>query len=84
MTLCHFRTHSECSCGPSECRVSRPLPHITNRQARYDRTYTKANRALHVAAVCFAFCVVLAGVLLAAENHQKFIDIANQENIRHG
>lgn len=84
MTLCHFRTHSECSCDPSECRVSRPLPHITHRQARYDRTYTKANRAIHVAAVCFAFCVVLAGVLLAAERHQKFIDIANQENIHHG
>lgn len=81
---CQFRTHSECSCGPSECRVSRSLPHITNRQARYEQTYAKATRALHVAAVCIAFCIVMAGVLLAAESHQKFIDIANQENIRHG
>lgn len=73
---CHFRTYSECSCGPSECRVSRPLPHITHRQARYNLAYTKANRALHVAAVCFAFCVVLAGVLLAAES-----GIARQDTI---
>ena len=81
---CSFRTNHECSCGPSECRVSRPLPHITHRQARYERSHAKATRALHVAAVCIAFCVVMAGVLLAAERHQKFIDIANQENIHHG
>lgn len=79
MTLCLFRTNSECSCDPSECRVSRPLPHITHRQARYERAYTKANRAIHVAAVCLAFCVVLAGALLAAESGIARQDTVMQE-----
>ena len=78
---CSFRTHRECSCGPSECRVSLPLPHITHRQARYERTHAKATRALHVAAVCLAFCVVLAGVLLAAETGIARQDVAMQEEI---
>lgn len=71
-----------CSCPGGTCQSVRC--NIHRRLSRYDRAKAKATRALHVAAVCFAFCVVLAGVLLAAENHQKFIDIANQENIRHG
>lgn len=79
--MCDFRRHRECACGPDECRVSRPLPHLIHRQARYDRTKAKATRALHVASVCLAFCVVLAGVLLAAEGGIARQDIIMQEDV---
>lgn len=76
---CDFRTHHECSCGPDECRAS--PPHLIHRQARYEEATAKATRAFHVAATCLAFCVVLAGVLLAAEGGIKRQDMILQEEI---
>lgn len=73
---CSFRTHRECSCGPSECRVSRPFG---NHHASFNEAHAKATRALHVAAVCVAFCIVMAGVLLAAESGIARQDVAMQE-----
>lgn len=76
---CDFRTHHECSCGPGECRASHH--HLIHRQARYEKATAKATRAFHVAATCLAFCVVLAGVLLAAEGGIARQDRNMQEEI---
>lgn len=78
---CHFRTCRECSCDQGECRVSRPLSHVAHRLARFERARTRGARALHVAATCLAFCIVLAGVLLAAESGIKRQDMIMQEEI---
>lgn len=68
-----------CSCAGGTCQsVTSSLPH---RQARYERVKAKATRALHVASVCLAFCVVLAGVLLAAEGGIARQDIIMQEDV---